>query len=236
MWILVDHANLSRVDKKRGVSYLVDRVLSVLGVSALSATRRCYFRLYGGWFDRSKLTRLAQDLAVDIQREYPKLTTVVWKVRMLSLTVSVELAYTLAAEPARRLLHTYRLRGVPEGLHCRHPSSAGCLKATCPLVPVYEFIERGCCPEIGCRIGPADLIYRGEQKLVDTMLAADVIYYAWTGEPEVCVVTSDDDLWPGMRTAMALGARILHVHTRPARSTPSAYCTGLESSYAQYAM
>ena len=63
------------------------------------------------------------------------------------------------------------------------------------------------------------VLTRTEQKLVDTMLVADLIHLASSGETSVAVVSSDDDMWPGMLMAMSHGAQIVHICTKhPSRN------------------
>jgi uncharacterized LabA/DUF88 family protein len=109
-----------------------------------------------------------------------------------------------------------------------------CVNASaCPLDSVYDIIERGICPESTCRVVSADIMGKAEQKLVDTMLTADLIYLASNGSPDLCVVSSDDDLWPGIKSALILGARVFHIHTIAGRLTPTAYSKGAGPNYKQ---
>ena len=50
--------------------------------------------------------------------------------------------------------------------------------------------------------------------MVDTMLVADMIHLAQRGDDKFVVVSSDDDLWPGMLSAMASGSTVIHVTTK----------------------
>lgn len=74
-------------------------------------------------------------------------------------------------------------------------------------------IDRDLCPRKGCFIHPSDLVYKPSQKLVDTMLTADLIHYASTGTKRLAIVSSDDDLWPGIASACQLGSTVIHIHT-----------------------
>ena len=58
------------------------------------------------------------------------------------------------------------------------------------------------------------LLSRREQKLVDTMIVADLIHLASRGETPIGLVSSDDDMWPGILSALNIGASVIHVHTR----------------------
>ena len=71
-----------------------------------------------------------------------------------------------------------------------------------------------------------DVLQKWEQKLVDTMLVSDLIFLATRGERDLVVVSSDDDIWPGIRTALQLGARVTQVHTG-GRETPADYTRGV---------
>lgn len=59
------------------------------------------------------------------------------------------------------------------------------------------------------------------------MLTADLIHLAKNGQQELAVVSSDDDLWPGIQMALLAGAHVIQVHTRSGRPTPLAYSIGL---------
>ena len=51
--------------------------------------------------------------------------------------------------------------------------------------------------------------------MVDTMMVADIIYIANRGDESLAVVTSDDDVWPGILSAMIAGVRVLHLQPKP---------------------
>lgn len=68
-----------------------------------------------------------------------------------------------------------------------------------------------------------DLIVRNEQKLVDSMMATDLMSLHLSSQEELVVVSSDDDLWPSLRLLLHRGHTIYHVHTKPNRPTPTFY-------------
>ena len=73
------------------------------------------------------------------------------------------------------------------------------------------------------------------QKLVDTMLTADLIQVSRPAATHIAVVTSDDDLWPGIYTALSQGATVHHV--RPSPSPESKYYeTETEIGYRPYSL
>ena len=91
---------------------------------------------------------------------------------------------------------------------------------------VADFLEEQRCPGNGCTVRQNDVLQKWEQKLVDTMLVSDLIFLATRGERDLVVVSSDDDIWPGIRTALQLGARVTQVHTG-GRETPADYTRGV---------
>ena len=62
------------------------------------------------------------------------------------------------------------------------------------------------------------------------MIVSDLIHLASTGESAIAVVSSDDDLWPGMLMAMSKGVQIVQVCTKHA-STHNLYVGGLNKQY-----
>jgi uncharacterized LabA/DUF88 family protein len=86
------------------------------------------------------------------------------------------------------------------------------------MLIVREFFSSGKCPQPSCDRKLNQFILRSEQKLVDTMLVSDLVYLAHTGEPCVVILSSDDDMWPGMLLAMSYGMRVVHVGTKHASS------------------
>lgn len=70
------------------------------------------------------------------------------------------------------------------------------------------------CPIAKCNTPLSSVISRPEQKLVDAMLVADLIYYGQNSPDIIVVVSGDDDLWPGIRAALVSGASIYHVIPR----------------------
>jgi hypothetical protein len=95
---------------------------------------------------------------------------------------------------------------------------------------VQQFFVAGKCPDNSCARTVEHFLTRSEQKLVDTMLVSDLIHLASTGESAIAVVSSDDDLWPGMLMAMLKGVQIVQVCTKHA-STHKLYIGDLKKQY-----
>jgi len=79
-------------------------------------------------------------------------------------------------------------------------------------------------------------LVRDEQKLVDTMMVADLIYYARDQNQVLAVVTSDDDIWAGIKSVLLSGSSLFHIHTRPGRKTPHTYSKGAGANYTEISL
>jgi len=218
MLILVDYDNVDSNITRLGIVHVVNRILSKIDSSEISSNRRVTIRLYGGWYEQNNFTRRAQNLSADISANFPG--TSILSDNSTSVIVNCEMAYSILADPTNHLFHTYRSRGVPSGLRVNHPSQCGCTNSSCPLVATYNFVRTKNCSTCN-RIKLDDLLYRAEQKLVDTMLTSDLIFSA--NQPiNVAIVSSDDDFWPGIKTSINYGKKVIQIHTR-SRLTPTYY-------------
>jgi hypothetical protein len=229
MIALIDFDNLPVGARTRGLPYVAERVFQSATRFHTSSGSRVLCRLYGGWYSRGGPTRQAQLLAAEVIKEFPRTLPS----SSGALIVDMELAYALAAEPSRHLLRTYRREGRVKGIGCRAPSAAGCTKALCPLASMASFVQSGTCPEPACPVKPEDFLFRRQQKLVDTMFTADMIHLAQVDSRILCVVSSDDDLWPGIKMVLLQKRPLIHLHTLPSHTTPLAYASGAGKDYVQ---
>ncbi len=228
MDILVDFDNVEIAIRRAGLLPLCARLAELLAEQRLRIPARCRIRLYGGWYDRDKLTSAAQELSTEIQDEFPN--TIWWSAKQESgkCVTMVEMAYGLEADPRRHLFYTHRVREFSDHLKCDTNRLQKCTSTDCSLRGIPGFFNNRKCPQSGCYTTPGDVLRKTEQKLVDTMLTADLIHLAKCGAQELVVVSSDDDLWPGIQTALLYGAGVSQIHTRNDRRTPAAYSTGLK--------
>ena len=65
------------------------------------------------------------------------------------------------------------------------------------------------------------------------MLVADLIHLSASPQG-VGVVSSDDDIWPGIRMALSAGASIFHIHSKKGQGTPEFYQGRLPSTYREF--
>ncbi len=181
----------------------------------LSATRGiCDVRLYGGWYEGVDMSQLAQKLTVSIQNEFPTIIRLPRDRRIVSLTTNAELAFALLEEPTHHLFHTYRKKGRPGNIRVQSPATIGCLDTSCPLPLVKKILGTGRCPTHTCIGVGDDLVYRNEQKIVDTMLTCDLIYATNLNYDCVVIISGDDDFLPPIRTALLRGTTVARIHPK----------------------
>jgi hypothetical protein len=214
--ILVDYDNIPEIERSRGALNVVDRVINRLDEKGMIPSTRVDFKFYGGWYLDKSLTFAAQRLVAELSSKFPHPYKLNGSPHS-SIIVSAQLAHSLEIHPKQELHSTFRLRAAPlKKFRCRTPAEVGCLKPlTCPMAAMQSLFDTGICPAPGCSHAMDDFFpKRGEQKLVDSMMVADLIYAAMRKDDAIAVVSSDDDLWPGIISAMILGSHVLHVETK----------------------
>ena len=226
MEVLVDYDNLGTDVKRNGLFALCAKLGAIVGSRRDFVPENCRVRLYGGWYDESGLTRQAQRIISEIDVTFPD--PVAWTARLEQgkCVTQVEMAYTLLAEPGRHLLRTLRNRKFRAKIKCDTAVFGDCNEKYCPMREVADFLDQQKCPTYACSVLQEDVLYKWEQKLVDTMITSDLIFFAHQGEKDLIVVSSDDDMWPGVRTALEFGANITLVQTRQ-RQTSADYTRGV---------
>lgn len=226
--VFIDYDNLLDIHKISGVRDIVTKALLKALIQApinSSATRgTCSIRVYGGWYEGTVMTQLAQDVAVAVQREFPAIIHLPTSLsgQNISLAMTAELAVALLEEPSHHLFNTYRKKGKPTNVRVQTPAVVGCSDIACPLPQARKLIRTGKCPISTCIITTSELVYRHEQKIVDTMLTCDLIYTTQLGYDRVILISGDDDFLPPIRTALLRGTTIVRFMTKPNR-TPAAF-------------
>ena len=231
MIVLVDYDNVRL--RRRSLRYFVTRLLDSVGVRWCSGESLIHFRLYGGWFDGHRRSKGAQRLVPEIEEAFPRRMTVSDGASTARVRVTVELASSLVGDrPA--MTHTYRRRSLPAGITCARPPFSGCgCPSQCPIEGIAPFIHEDVCPHPSCNATPHSVLARNEQKLVDSMMVVDLLRLAQTTSELLVLVSSDDDLWPGIRGALLHEAHVLHIH---GRRSPSQYQPLTTKKYSQIAI
>ena len=238
MYVRLDYDNLRADQARMGVRAVIelitDRICSVLP----AIPEQIEFRLYHGWYEEATPTRQAQKIIPVLQAEFPTRfcpfgATPDASGRLPYVRLLADLAVALLVEPHRHLLYTVRPQQTRFSVYAPSSERFGerrCVRADCCLRGIKKLFKNTACPECDLTVG--DLFPgRRQQKLVDTMLTADLLHLSTTSEDPVALVSSDDDMMPPILQALYNGVTVVHVHTRPGRRTPSYYLPSLAMSY-----
>lgn len=214
--VFIDYDNLLESQRVGGILDVVTKALIQVPLDTGTNRAKCDVRIYGGWYEGTQLTRRGQDVVVEIQRDFPKV------IRLPTATgehvlvpTTAELAVALLQEPGHHLFNTFRKKGIPANVRVEAPSNVGCIDPSCVLPLMKKLLKSGNCPKAGCGIATGNLIYRNEQKIVDTMLSCDLIHAADGVAVQVILVSGDDDFLPPLRTVLLRGVKAVRFHPKP---------------------
>lgn len=225
--IFIDYDNLEQAQKLSGVLTVVTNTLLRIPLSSVTKKAECEVRVYGGWYEGSAITRRGQDLVVELQKDFPKTLRLPLGHNIQSIvSIRAELAVSLLIEPNHHLFNTYRRKGRPANIGVESPASIGCSDPKCLLPQVKSFLKSGACPHVGCSNSSSNLIYRHEQKIVDTMLSCDLLQAGRRSETWVILVSGDDDFLPPLRTIGLQGTQAVRVHPKTGHNRSSFPLTG----------
>lgn len=214
--ILIDYDNVDTTLVRAGPVSLSKLLVPTIPASILVQYDTLRVRLYGGWRVQGSLTVSAQRLVPDIRSGSPTTISAPTGSFGKPLRLQVELAegplgtsVVLGETLARdRTLRKFRTRPTPW-------SECACPAGNCGLAHVASFTHNTGCSTPGCKNRLGDILVRDEQKMVDTLLVADIAHQALVQRADnIVVVSSDVDMWPGVLLATHAGCNVLHVHTR----------------------
>ena len=234
LYLLVDYDNLDKrivgTNLTDIVDHLVIRAGACLKSKDVSSCRRVIIRLYGGWYENDLLTRRAEKLVGNCPAS-PLLFDFRNHDKQHSWVVKSELAFGLLSVPGVHLMHTYRRRQKLTGIGVADPITAGCDPLRCRILGIEELIKTNRCPDCGT---PANkILWRTEQKLVDVMLATDVMTLALIPDALICIVSSDEDFWPVLFHVSCNYKRIYHMHGIPRRHLQPIYACHAKPTYVE---
>lgn len=229
LFILVDYDNVDILSKKRGLKFIATGIISRLSNELDPTIKDLTIRLYGGWFQSNNYTSLAQDLVPIIQRDFP--TIILDNATSRIFKVKIEMAYSLLITPLQFFYNTYRIRAFPKDIKAKDPNNLGCVDQTCPVKGVYEFITTGSCINQCCSVTSETMLYRGSQKLVDSMIAADIFFLMQNKTVPIILVSSDDDFWPAIHVVINSSSKFIHIHTKKYASISHFYKIIANSNY-----
>ena len=222
--IFIDYDNLLARHKSSGILDVATKALFQTPLPSQKVRGTCDIRIYGGWYEGPTMTGPAQKLSVEIGNEFPTIIRVPRQSgQIVALETTGALAVTLMEEPKHHLFDTYRKKGKPRNIRVQTPAAVGCTDSSCPLPVTKKLLESGSCSISSCAVTSSDLVYRQEQKIVDTMLTCDMVYAPTQGYQQLILVSGDEDFLPPLRTVVLRGTPVARFHPLPNRSrTPLA--------------
>lgn len=213
--VFIDYDNLLENHKATGIIDVVTRALMQVPIDTDSSRAKCDVRIYGGWYEGPQLTRRAQDIAIQIQNDFPKIIRLQkFSGGVMPVSAYAELAVSLMQEPGHHIFDTFRRKGKPANVRVEKPENVGCNDPQCVLPMMKKLLNKGKCPKNGCGVTSTNLVYRDEQKIVDTMLACDLIFAAASEVDQVILISGDDDFLPPLRTVLLRGGNVIRLHPR----------------------
>ncbi len=214
--IFIDYDNLEPAQKAAGILDVVTKALVQIPLDGATIRAKCDIRIYGGWYEGTEITRKAEDITIEIQRDFPKIIRLPLSgQRHVAVSANAELAVALLQEPGHHMFDTFRRKGNPNNVRVEGPAVVGCTDPECALLMMKKLLKTGKCPKTKCSVTVGNLIFRHEQKIVDTMLSCDLIHAASGIYKWIILVSGDDDFLPPLRTILLKGAAAARFHPKP---------------------
>ena len=211
--LFIDYDNLQPNQKVEGILDIATKILIQSGIPSHIKRANCHIRIYGGWFEGSVITRNGEELAVEIQSDFPKIIRIpTMNNEYIKINTSAELAVSLLQDPSYHLFNTFRRKGRPKNIRVVKSDDIDCSETECLLPLLRNLFKKGKCPKGSCN--NREIIYRSEQKIVDTMLTCDLMFSADTGGTSIILVSSDDDFLPPLRSIVLRGVEAIRVHPK----------------------
>jgi hypothetical protein len=221
--VLVDFDNVFGTDSAADFDWVPLELNRVLELAAKVQPRltRVDIRLYGGWLKQGILSGRASALQAKLSGlgVFPTVRPNANRITRGSVT----LATRITAVPGIEWENTLReKRGFPQVRLAGNALPGNCIKPLdCPVETVRRFTKAWdkLCPRTGCTVRNNDAFIALEQKMVDTMLACDVIDAMWVGRASTIIVMSDDaDIVPAIAMGAGLGSTKIVLVQSPDRA------------------
>ena len=196
-FVLVDYDNVrgnhssSAVSLQTIITHMVNRLMcNTEFLMGIKSGERIKTRLYGGWFEENKTTKLAQDLNVEIRQDFPFQFTLP---QGNTIKVECERADRLLSVPDRPLYATYRVTDAAGEVVFRKLRC--CTKAEEAFVFLENYCNQRKCPS--CHASSMRrIVEKCGQKMVDSMMLCDIEYLLGKGNTCVALISSDADMLP----------------------------------------
>jgi uncharacterized LabA/DUF88 family protein len=230
LYVFVDYDNVEDSLRLAGPVNLAKIIALKIPSSVVLSHTDLVFRLYGGWRVDGLLTHVAQGFVPIIQQQSPVYISIDDAGTPKQIRLIVELADKPfgASTPLQdsfvkdRDLRNFRSKSIPWP-DCKNARACGFKM----LVNVTQSMV---CPDSGCNTELRSVLVRDEQKMVDTLIVADIAYIALNQRAtDVVLVSSDADIWPGVLLAVRAGCNVSHIHSKSGRKTPRHLLVTLDS-------
>lgn len=214
--VFVDYDNVDPSLKRAGPVSLGRTLAGYIPSATLVQYDAVKIRLYGGWRVKGSLTNAAQRIIPDIQANSLTVFNISLDGGMKPIRLKIELAQTpisnnilLEETLVRdRDLRKFRVKQ-SQWTECAAPG------LRCGFSQFSSLAYDTPCTTTGCSSKLSDLFVRDEQKMVDTLLVADLTYQCLSqNASNIVVVSSDIDMWPGVLVAIKKGCNVIHLHPR----------------------
>jgi len=216
---LLDYSNLVS-EEAEGDSSLMRHFMVELVRAVTSLAPQIEYlaiRAYGGWLDRGSVTSGASKAMRALEGSDP--FPIAHPSRRAILHGEVRLANALLSVPEVEFVDTYRVReGPPRIRLAGSPVPGGCASdpSACPAAILKRFTRstRKNCPASGCAVTCGDAFKTYEQKMVDTLIACDLVEAGSSPDLDlVALLTCDTDLLPPLVYASSMRRTELAVIT-----------------------
>jgi hypothetical protein len=213
--VLVDYDNVDKSLHGAGPVSLAKVLSSLISSDVLSRHTNIDVRLYGGWRSNAVLTRGAQNLVPDLRANSPSVISYKHENILRALRINVSLADKPIGGAAYLEETLVKNRGIRNFRSATFPHQSCSDSSRCGLTSFSNLNYRTNCGSAGCTVTLGDIFVRDEQKMVDTLLVADIAQLALAAKSAyVVIVSSDVDMWPGVLLALRNGCSIIHIHTK----------------------
>lgn len=212
--VLVDFDNVEAIHRRPGPVNLSKMLISLLPSSLVSRYSAVTVRLYGGWRVDAVRTRLAQALVPDLQLNSPCMISVGKFGSAIAIRMRVELADGPIA--SRIILEGTFARDRSVRKFSVRNSWPECANSNaCGMIQFRSVSHATSCSQTNCNSALKDILVRDEQKMVDTLMVADMAHQAFIeNAKDIVLVSSDTDLWPGILLSLRAGCGVTQIHTK----------------------
>lgn len=162
-------------------------------------------RLYGGWHEAGVGPTAHRHLIEGALRSFP---------RRLGGRLRIQLAESTIALPHLHFTDTVRPTQPLRNLRANSVARRCPRRDKCRVPDFLKWLE-GTCPEAGCGTSTETLLLDRQQKTVDTLLTADAVHLAHTGNTDLILLASDDDdFLPALLAASSTGVEVVSMLRR----------------------